>query len=256
MREGRCTRIYKYRSLSGEFGRPAMERALLHSELYWTSPTDFNDPFDCMPVLYLGDDDASRRRFYARAAAAVHRGRPRHERRRQKRDMGRVSAARMEAQIKAEWPKWLASSAITCFSECGDHPLMWGHYADSHRGLCLIFDEVANEHREWFAFPVAYQQDRPRVDLTRFNEVGQMQSALLLKSEDWAYEREQRMIDWKGTPGYREFPRDLLRGVIFGAKMSRQDEEFMRGLLAQRPDVGVFRARVHPSQSRLEIEPA
>lgn len=88
-------RLYKYRGLSGQFGREAVEKAILHGQLYWQSPTAFNDPFDCLPVLYYGDNEKQRRQFRARAAAAVYGG-PRPERRRRQREMGAMPPREME----------------------------------------------------------------------------------------------------------------------------------------------------------------
>jgi hypothetical protein len=40
-------------------------------------------------------------------------------------------------KMKAQLDK---TSAIICFSENWQNPLMWAHYADSHRGIALGFD--------------------------------------------------------------------------------------------------------------------
>jgi hypothetical protein len=256
MRNDQCTRIYKYRSLSGQYGREAIERALTRNELYWQSPAEFNDPFDCIPVLYFGDDAAERKGFHARAVARIYNGQPRAVRRRHRRRMDRAPTARMEERLRDAWGKWLSASAITCFSEVHDHPLMWGHYADSHKGVCLIFEEIANTQTQWFAFPVAYQESRPRVNLTRFNDVKVMMQALFLKNDHWAYEREQRMVAWKEAPGYRNFPAQLLKGIIFGAKIRKDDETFVRELLANRSDLRVFRAEIDDVEFKLNIVPA
>lgn len=256
MRNEQCIRIYKYRSLSGRYGREAVERALTRNELYWQSPVEFNDPFDCAPVLYFGDDDAQREKFYARTAAAVYNDQPRKMRRQQRRKMGRVPPADMEAQLRGAWGDWLAASSIACFSELHDHLLMWGHYADSHKGICLIFDEVANDQMQWFAFPVDYMEMRPRVNLTRFNDPNVMARALLLKNHHWGYEHEQRMIAWHAPPGYRVFPAQSLKGIILGAKISEDDENFLRNLLAHRQELSVFRAEIDATAFRLNIAPA
>lgn len=34
---------------------------------------------------------------------------------------------------------------MTCFSKIYSNSAMWGHYADNHKGVCLIFDETLND---------------------------------------------------------------------------------------------------------------
>ena len=256
MRNNHCIKIYKYRSLSGEHGREAIENAVKRNELYWQSPSEFNDPFDCAPVLYFGDNDHQRKKFYARATAAVYHNQTRTARRQHRRNIGTVPPAEMEKQLREAWGGWLTNSAIACFSEVHDHPLMWGHYADSHKGVCLIFEEFADDQAEWFAFPVAYQAARPRVNLTCFNDPQVMMQALLLKSNHWSYEREQRMIAWNKAPGYRDFPVQSLTGIILGAKISEANEAFVRSLLPERPDLQLFRAEIDATAFKLEVVPA
>lgn len=249
-------RIYKYRSLSGEYGRDAIERALTQNQLYWQSPAEFNDPFDCIPVLYFGDNEADRQNFMRRAAAKVYNKEPRTARRQHRKTMNKVPATEMEENLRAAWDRWLLTSAVTCFSEVHDHPLMWGHYADSHKGVCLIFEEIANDQVRWFTFPVAYQKTRPRLNLTSFNKPNVAMQALFLKSDHWSYEREQRMVEWRIDPGYRDFPAQQLKGIILGAKIRADDEAFVRGLLVNRSEMAVFRAEIDPAGFNLNIVPA
>lgn len=256
MRNERCIRIYKYRSLSGAFGREAIERALISSELYWQSPVEFNDPFDCIPVLYFGDNAAQRKAFYARTAAMALEGSPRGVRRQHRQRMNLMPANQMEEQLREAWGEWLAASAVCCFSEVSDHPLMWGHYADSHKGVCLVFDEFADLRGGWFAFPVAYSESRPRVNLTQLNDPDVAVAALCLKSDHWCYEREQRMIGWHEAAGYRKFPQQALKGIILGAKITNQDERFVRDILRRRPDLKVFRTVIDPNDFKLIVTPA
>jgi hypothetical protein len=253
MRNSRCIPLYKFRSLSGQYGREAIERAVTRNELWWQTPAEFNDPFDCIPVLYFGDSNADRLAFLKRAAAHAYPDLIRADRRRNQLGMQKMPPAEMENRLRQAWPGWINDCAITCFSEECDHPLMWGHYADSHKGVCLMFEEIATEQTQWFCFPVSYQDARPRVNLTRFNNPDVMLEALCLKGTNWLYEHEQRMIQWNEPPGYREFPPECFRGIILGAKIEEPDETFVRGLVANRPELGLFRAEIDPEEFKLNI---
>ena len=41
----------------------------------------------------------------------------------------------------SKWKNNLGNQiGLICMSEVWDHPLLWGHYANKHQGLCLGFD--------------------------------------------------------------------------------------------------------------------
>src|SRR5262245_61537973 len=57
----------------------------------------------------------------------------------------------------------LDSMSIVCFSAKRDDNLMWSHYSDSHRGICLEFD-VSEENGLGGAKSVIYADDYPTVN--------------------------------------------------------------------------------------------
>lgn len=70
------------------------------------------------------------------------------------------------------------SHGIICFSKSYKNPLMWGHYSENHKGLCLGFEIQENELKY-----VEYIQHREVK-----NDIG-----LNIKSKDWKYEKEVRL---------------------------------------------------------------
>lgn len=93
-----------------------------------------------------------------------------------------------------------------CFSTENDSVLMWAHYADSQKGICIAYDfnqweETALQRK--LLFPVAYS-DIP-VDVSNLvdNQKGKIAEypvdeavlcAALNKSNIWKYENEWRMV--------------------------------------------------------------
>jgi len=69
---------------------------------------------------------------------------------------------------------------LLCFSRHWHNPVLWAHYADSHKGLCLGFD-VPDGDRD-----VAYVE-RP-IKLTHL-DLSVADSMLFTKYEHWRYER-------------------------------------------------------------------
>ena len=63
-----------------------------------------------------------------------------------------------------------------CFSRSWTHPMLWSHYADKHRGICLGFDVPRN-----VALPIAYDAARLKVDIERQLAKGTRDTKLGLK---------------------------------------------------------------------------
>jgi hypothetical protein len=83
---------------------------------------------------------------------------------------------------------------LLCFCRTIDSPLLWSHYADKHRGICLAFDV----HEE-YALPIQYSKDRIVVEFEgndrskgRISERS-VNALLATKYEQWRYEEEVRM---------------------------------------------------------------
>lgn len=94
---------------------------------------------------------------------------------------------------------------LSCFSEINDSMLMWSHYADSHKGFCLEYnfkkpgrDSILTRALN----PVIYREELLDVseyllDGTKYGlEFNNLVSTYwtMIKSLDWAYEKEWRMI--------------------------------------------------------------
>ena len=94
-------------------------------------------------------------------------------------------------QTKEEISK---TKGILCFSKNWRNPLLWSHYADSHRGLCLGF-EIKTERLD----KIRYISHRPEPDLEILSrsdgtEEKYMQTILGSKFSHWRYEQEYRLF--------------------------------------------------------------
>ncbi len=106
---------------------------------------------------------------------------------------------------------------MLCFSAGWDSPLLWSHYADRHRGICLGFD-IGDDH----VTPVKYVKTRTPIRPPFTEET--MRRLLFTKYSGWSYEVEWRL--WcrleEHAPDapdkyFREFDSDvILREVIVG----------------------------------------
>ena len=84
---------------------------------------------------------------------------------------------------------------VCCFSEAIDETLMWSHYAEGHRGIAIEFDAA----HPYFSrlLHVDYQDQREDVGL-RWLIPEIIQKVILVKSTNWQYQREWRLLNGNG----------------------------------------------------------
>ena len=92
----------------------------------------------------------------------------------------REKVKRWREEIKAEY-------GMLCFSAGWKSPLLWSHYADKHKGICLGFDVPQD-----LLHKVEYRQNRLPHDCVSL-KVG-IEPVLWMKFRQWKYEAEHRCI--------------------------------------------------------------
>jgi hypothetical protein len=116
---------------------------------------------------------------------------------------------------------------ILCFSREWNNPVLWSHYADKHRGICLGF-----ETDDEIPMPVDYTADRPVLPDSLPEEMreGFALQMLSTKFKDWSYENEVRIYirlnptEEKDGLYYTDFGGSLnLKQVILGPLCSDSD---------------------------------
>lgn len=167
----------------------------------------------------------------------------------------------------------LAEVGIFSLSEVADHPLMWAHYAEQHRGLCIGFevtDESVLADSERF-LRVTYSDSIPKMgdgflqQLTfSLDEDGRprsgtqiafsdqaMRAAVSTKSSDWAYEREWRYVE--PCSGLRPWPGPLVE-LTFGFKCPQDRRDYYTRLVAENVpnEVRFYEIRKVPNGNSLE----
>ena len=192
-------KLYKYQGIpdckaKGE-DYLRLKRHLQNHEMSLSSPSTFNNPFDC----HMAFPGASRQDLATRS-----------------RDI-----------VDTIW-------RVGSLAESPCNRLMWSHYADNHRGLCIEYDFSAFDPFSAgviFA-PVIYSPKRPQVPEKLLNDVAIDQldrqdyrfltSTLFTKDSVWQYESEWRIVKgvYVGTQAsslHIEFEMPPISAVYFGA---------------------------------------
>mgnify|MGYP000111306123 FL=1 len=145
---------------------------------------------------------------------------------------------------------WAKRMGILCFSRDWHNTVMWGHYANRHRGLCLGF-----ELDDRCAMPVRYVRHRLPADRLIYPDTSSEDSLNIArqlvntKFSHWRYEREVRAwasLDPDGPPvQFKYFAADMkLTHVYIGARSSIRRQMIADALGDDLADVKIVSTRL------------
>ena len=187
-------------------------------KLWFSSPDSFNDPYDMYPGLI----DLTM--TFAQAQTFIDRNYPYEDA--HSRLLRAIDLMKREREF-AEYQKNMlgsirSQSGVCCFSRERDVSLMWGHYADSHRGIVIGFNiDPVNLAPFLMVQPVRYvhaietknyHSDRERI----------IDHWILTKSDKWEYEQEVRAFCFKQN-GLIDFDKKCIKEIYFGCKTAEKD---------------------------------
>ena len=250
--------FYKYRSLASD-AIGWVERIVLGNEIYFAPASTFNDPFDSRPVFSLDAAPARHRQDFLRMSRKFEPNLT-DEQREIQADRAMADALSPEnidataGAIQTIHNQFIRQKVgVFCISKKRDDILMWSHYADSHRGICLEFDGMSKLMAH--AQRVSYSKDRIPINPYEDSQLTMVDKALLTKSEHWFYEEEWRLIRCKDGPGIVKFRPHNLTGIIVGALASHSTLETVRSWVRNRSTpVNLYRASVSNKKFELTIK--
>ncbi|MBX8543421.1 DUF2971 domain-containing protein [Pseudomonas cichorii] len=240
--------LYKYLG----FSERAVEQ-LYHKKVYFADPSTFNDPLDCRPVVVAGSQTIDGlqqllklmvvRRVEKESSASLKRLKLRGE----KIDShcAKLGHSVVEEVIRGihyystdpdiddsdeylkrtllkliqDEVKEIHATGVLCLSAKVDSPLMWSHYGQQHRGICIEYD--ASEFQLSSAQKVVYGGSRQisadcLLRWIKFDDKDARRrvecASLLTKSGEWRYEKEWRLL---GPIGISRSPASI-KSVTFG----------------------------------------
>lgn len=223
-------RLYKYRAFNVN-----TLRLLDLAEVYYADPRGFNDPLDCAPSIQVDTDIANLEQLLFRMLVKK-RGKESalqvmNNHRYMSTEYGdyktdpdtaayyiRRLASDVDDLLKAE----LGQRGVLSLAAKWSCPLMWSHYADEHRGLCIEYDATDTAFN--MLRPVSYSSPRAvRVsELIEWKVKGSSsaqqrieQTFFFSKAPQWRYEREWRDIsDSAGTASAPAY----VSAIVFGLR--------------------------------------
>lgn len=133
-------------------------------------------------------------------------------------------------------------SACYSLSKNVKNELLWAHYANGHKGLCieydysilkdyLLRDESIRKYDCAAGFEVFYTDFPPKLTVDNIlnkadDNIQIIKDVLGTKSKVWEYEKEVRIIFM--SSGLKQISPSCITGIYFGLKMSDSDKEKIR----------------------------
>lgn len=231
--------LYKYKNCNPSH----LRNLLVDSYFYMSSRHQLNDPFDIRSRVEFINGGINRKKYLSKIFKD---NKVRHKERKliSKR---LCSPEYIQEKIKNLLEHALDTTGLHSFATSAKNLLLWSHYADSHKGVCLVYETAKDLDTFIKALPVAYSKSFPVINYTPEIEGELIKKAFLTKACEWQYEKERRIFQKDRAGHYMAFSPCALVGLILGAKISPADEAMVRDLLIERearrhPPVRLYRA--------------
>lgn len=202
-------------------------QSLINESIGLTSPGYFNDPFDS-PILELLNNDEEFPQYIRQvyndclkvSCFSSYTTLPRL-------DEKTFQIIKKEKKTENGIPDYL-------------NGLMWAHYADSHKGVCIKYHfpnsftilGLNSDSVTCFFHDITYSDS----DICQYSKKYRinMEDALFLKGKQWEYENELRFLyfDINGREGYKDRKAEnCIEAVYFGLRCSEEDKTTIMNIL-------------------------
>lgn len=211
---------------------------LENNTMKFSSPKNFNDPFDCQIIPDTNNSQEEIADFL------------------RSNNFNKLSESQIQKLVKetTESPeKWkqtieptfekiINSTGVCCFTPEENNLLMWSHYTNSHKGVCLKFNILKDLDFFIYPFPMKYSDEYPIYNHLK-NRDTLVTDMVLTKSKIWEYEKEIRVIKVNNV-GFIKFNKDSLEEIVFGCNTTEKEIEEIKDIATKNNYNIVFRKAI------------
>jgi hypothetical protein len=257
--------LFKFRDWKNENHK----KLLREREIYFPSPNDFNDPFDCFLMLrYDLLTDKEKKLKYEEIYRANH---------------PKASTSEVQLHVK-RWKRlklmetnYLLSTSekmlrdnnerigIFSLTKTKTPILLWSHYASSHEGFAVGFDSELLIENILSSFnhinidarytDVEYHSVYPIIIPKKINDKETSSKPLSTKSVEWGYEQEFRIILFGGPREKLNLKHNVFSEIILGCNIKQNDkEEILTIAKSNFSNVKLLQAKKHSEKYSLIFE--
>jgi len=214
--------VYKYCSLETAL------KILKTNSLRFSSPSEFNDPFelstDLIDKTFTREDLKT---LINNSSTLNNKGR------RDLLNKNQKNKSSVEYAINTALEGFKRESGVSCFSKSYMKTLMWSHYADKHKGICIgIRLPITLKSMDFVMLSVNYvEKIKP---LNYFKNRGEVFFYwAFTKSHIWEYEEEVRGLYIK-TNGVIKFDIECIKEIHYGLKTTKDDIKVIEKIVQEK----------------------
>lgn len=259
--------LYKYRNWADDYHK----KCLLNTEFYFSNSFAFNDPYDLnLPLIITGKPSfnvESMKQSLIEAGkkptAEILKGLSDYWNNSEFR--GSDLEIKTVENMKLETLNMEQKLRVLCLSKKNNSILMWGHYANSHKGICIGLDrsiinnKLKKEYRSNYRLvDVQYIRELPKITWdelgNRKNVVALAQRRYSTKSQHWSYEDEIRILVESEKNFSLSFDNQLISEVIFGARTPIDTKIELFNLCRKKyPHCSIYKATLREDKFEISI---
>jgi hypothetical protein len=259
--------LYKFR----DWENPYHQRMISEQEIYFATPLEFNDPFDCKIIPRY--DKLSKTERYQKHFNIIKTDHPDWSRKKielfAKRNYQRNKLDKDYLKKFGDTNIRVVLNQIGIFSTTliKNNILLWSHYANSHKGFCVGFNKnllIDNIRDSWnrIKLPptyrsVNYEANYPEIiPNSKINDKNFVENPMFVKFKDWEHEKEYRIILLSTGSVKFKVKKETISEINLGCEMESNHkisiiEEVRRNL----PKVKIYQAQKKYMDFALDFEP-
>ena len=233
--------VYKYKPLN-----KFTERIFKDSNIWFAKPNTLNDPFDCQIVT---KNDNTKEEILAFLKKRNHIDLIKNL------NNGLFTEDLWNQNINEVINTFINKCGISCFAGSNDNILMWSHYTNSHKGICIKFDIL--EDLNFFMLPlqVKYSELYPEYNHIREDRTMLIEKLFQTKAKCWEYENEIRILKPLQN-GNIKFNKAIVKEICFGVNTNESEILFYKNLVKKNNFQNIIfkKAKVSKNKFNLVIE--
>ena len=231
--------FYKFRPFSGE---DKLRSQIVKSEIFLSSPRDFNDPFDMRGMLIVkGGIDALIRKYKAFPMSKEARNKAIKDARNGVRAEGLEGYVSRIFRPVNQFDQMIGEQGVHCFATRDKglrlsgprNNLMWSHYGDSHKGYCLQYS-VHTDPIFVSSVRVGYASEYPAINWLSDTFGNDVLKCITQKDKCWEYESEWRYIRQNSAKQLLVTNSCGVKSVIIGAEATHESIKLVMQMVQEK----------------------